>query len=519
MQHIYYDKEARAKIQAGINKAADAIKVTLGPVGKTMVIDLGQTYPTITDDGVTGAKVIKLEDPVEGVGAKLIREIAMKANDKAGDGTTTATVLAQAMIAEAFRIVDEDPSRIPEVQRGLQAALKEAKSQLDAMARPVDGKEDIRRVALISSLDEEVADAIAEVFETLGKTATVIVEEQPKPGISLETVKGMRIPKGLINNWFVSNPERNETRLDNPTVIVTDKRITSAEQLGALIQKLLTAKKLSFVIVAEDISGEALATLALNKQNGLYNCIPVIAPYADTRRTEAYEDIAALTGTYVISDRLGHSLNDVDVATLGSCKSAIANLNHTTLIEGSGDVTDQVKTIEGRLEDGVVYNVMYERETLQERLSGLTGGIGVLKVGAFSESERNAKRYKVEDALNATKAAIEEGIVPGGGAALMGIIGKTSNEIFDKTLVSPFRQMAENSGMDDKSKQSFHAVQMVEGQAFDFLSGKKVDAFDAGIIDPVKVTKSSLESAVSVVSTVLSVGSLIVEVPDKNADK
>lgn len=514
-QSIQYGEQARASIKAGIDKAADAIKVTLGPVGKTMVIDLGQANPRITDDGVTGARVIRLKDPHEDVGAKFIREIANKADDHAGDGTTTATVLAQAMTEEAFKLLDANPESVATVKRELNAAVEDAKAQLDAMARPVKTKEEIRQVAYVSSLDEEVADAIAEAFDTLGHSATVIVDSNTQPGIKLKTVKGMRLAKGVLSDWFITNAERIEARLENPRVLVTDKRIASGEQMGAFLENLIKAKILSFVLVADDISGEALATLLVNMQKGLYNCIAITAPYHNERRQQAYEDIAALAGTHVVSDSLGQTLADIKPENLGSFESVISNRSVTTFVGGKGDVTERVAAMEA--EKAEATNA-YDRDTLSERISGLTGGIGVISVGDFSESAALTRRQKVEDSLNSTKAAIEEGIVPGGGAALSCI--KTDNLILRQCKFAPLMQMATNAGMSNTDivlslQNATDADPDHDSSCIDFNTGKIVDAFEAGIVDPVKVVKSSLAAAASVVSNALSVGTLIVELPEE----
>lgn len=533
--------EAKKKIKEGVDIAADSIKVTLGPTGKAVILDRGYGSPVISDDGVTVAKEIELEDKFQNIGVSLIKEVASKTNDDAGDGTTTATVIAQKMIEEAFSELERNTFKANDLKRGMDKAAKFVVEELNKVKQEVSSQEGVQQVATISSLDEEVGKLIAEAMQEVGKDGVITVEEGQTIGIEKETVKGMRFDRGFVSSYMVTNTERMEAVWEDPYILITDKKIGSVQDILPLLEKIAQAGKKELVIIADDVEGEALTTFVLNKLRGTFSVLAVKAPGFGDRRKEQLEDIAVLTGGTVITSELGLALDTTEVAQLGSARKVIATKEHTTIVDGQGDkaaidarVAQMRAAIDASSSD-------FDRDKLFERIARLAGGIGVIKVGAFTETEMKAKKFKIEDALNATRAAVEEGIVAGGGAALAKIapileeaISNSSyfqeNEkrgamIVRKSLEAPFRQIAENAGAESSAILAF--VQKAGGHAgYDFANydemkwqdGKKEDMIQAGIVDPVKVTRLALENAVSIASTLVTTETIIVDKPEPKAD-
>ncbi len=533
---IKFGHDAKKAIKAGVDKAANAIKVTLGPTGRTVILDRGYGAPTITDDGVTVAKGIELENKFENVGASLIQEVANKTNEAAGDGTTTATVLAQKMIDVAFDTQKDDFSNANDIKRGMDKAVAFVVSELNKVKKEIKTQEEIQQVATISSLDPEVGKLIAEAMEEVGHDGVITVEEGQTIGLEKETVKGMRFDKGFVSGYMVTNPERMEAVWENPKVLVTDKKVSSVHDVLPLLEKLAATGKKDLVIIADDIEGEALTTFVLNKLRGSFNILGVKAPYYGDRRKEALQDIAALTGGTVISDELGMKLEDTGLEALGSARRVISTKEHTTIIDGQGDKAKIDARIAQIKNEWSLATSDFDKEKLQERLARLAGGVGVIKVGAFTETEMKAKKFKIEDALNATKAAVEEGIIIGGGAALVKIAPKletfmaaegnfSANEKIGANMVrialeAPLRQIAANTGV-DADKVTEYVLNSGDHEGYDFLAYKesnweagKKNLMQAGIVDPVKVTRLALENATSIASTLVTAEAIIVDKPE-----
>ncbi len=534
---IKYGFDARQAIKAGIDKAADAVKVTLGPTGKAVILDKGFGSPTITDDGVTVAKDIELEDKFENVGASLISEVANKTNEAAGDGTTTATVLAQKMVAEGFEMLKRYPTRSNDLKRGMDKALKYVVAKLNEVKKEVKGKAGIEQVATISSLDPEVGKLIAEAMEEVGHDGVITVEEGQTIGLEKEVVKGMRFDKGFVSPYMVSNAERMEAVWDDPYILITDKKVSSVQEVLPLLEKVAQSGKKDLVIIADEVEGEALTTFVLNKLRGTFNVLAVKAPGFGDRRKEMLQDIAVLTGATVITEDLGLKLDKAEITDLGHARKVIATKEFTTIVDGQGDkakIEERVNKIKAEYKESTSD---FDKEKLQERMARLAGGVGVIKVGAFTETEMKAKKFKIEDALNATKAAVEEGIVAGGGAALAWIApvleleineGKTFSEfekhgamIVRKALENPIRIISENSGVEPTGIIAY--VQKGKGIAgYDFTkydekdwtSGQRADMMEAGIVDPLKVTRLALENAVSIASTLVTTEAIVVDKPE-----
>ncbi len=529
--------EAKKAIRKGVDTAANAIRVTLGPTGRAVIIDRGYGSPTISDDGVTVAKAIDLEDKFENVGASLIQEVANRTNEAAGDGTTTATVLAQKMIEVAFDVQKDDFSNANDIKRGMDKAVKFVVDELNKVKKEIKTKEEVQQVATISSLDPEVGLLIAEAMEEVGHDGVITVEEGQTIGLQKETVKGMRFDKGYTSPYMVTNTEKMEAVWENPAVLVTDKKVTAVQDVLPLLEKLAAAGKKDVVIIAEDIEGEALTTFILNKLRGTFNVLPIKAPGFGDRRKEMLQDISVLTGGTVVSGDLGMKLEDAGMEVLGSARKVIATKDHTTIVDGQGDkakIEARVTQIRNEINNA---NSDYDREKLQERLARLAGGIGVIKVGAFTETEMKTKKFKIEDALNATKAAVEEGIVIGGGSALVKIAPKLDEFMKDEknfstnerigakmvriALEAPLRQIADNTGV-DQNKVVKYVLESGENEGYDFASyqesnweaGKK-NLMEAGIVDPVKVTRLALENATSIASTLVTAEAVIVDKPEE----
>lgn len=533
--------EAKKSIKAGVDTAADAIRVTLGPTGKAVVLGGMFGSPTISDDGVTVAKDIELEDPFENIGVSLIKEVASKTNDDAGDGTTTATVLAQKMIEEAFAELERNTYKANDLKRGMDKAVRFVVDELNKVKKEVAGREGIEQVATISSLDPEVGKLIAEAMEEVGNDGVITVEEGQTIGVEKEVVKGMRFDKGFVSAYMVTNSDRMEAVWEDPFILITDKKISSVQEILPLLEKIAQTGKKELVIIADDVDGEALTTFILNKIRGTFSVLAIKAPGFGDRRKEQLADIAVLTGGQVITSELGLALDKTEVEQLGRARKVIANKETTTIVDGMGDkaaIEERVNQIKSLLKEATSD---FDKEKLQERMARLAGGVGVIKVGAFTETEMKAKKFKIEDALNATRAAVEEGIVAGGGAALAKIAptlekeitsGSTFQEnekrgalIVRRALEAPMRQIAENAGAEPSGIITF--VQTTGGHSgYDFSSfdemnweaGKKDDMISAGIVDPVKVTRLALENAVSIASTLVTTETIIVDKPEPKSE-
>jgi chaperonin GroEL len=526
---VIFDEQARKKLLAGVNKLANAVKVTLGPKGRAVVLDKGFGAPTITRDGVTIAKEIELEDKIENLGAELVKEVASKTNDVAGDGTTTATLLAQVLISEGLKNVSAGVDPIG-MQKGLEEAVKLVVEELKKISKPVKGKEDIAHVATISARDEEIGKLIADVIDKVGRDGVVTVEEGQTVGLTYEIVEGMQFDRGYISPYMITNPEKMEAILENPFILITDKKLSSIHELVPILEKVVQSGRKNILIIAEEVEGEALATLIVNKLKGVLISVAVKAPGFGDRRKEMLKDIAVLTGGEIISEELGVKLEHADLSMLGEAQKVIVTKDTTTIVGGRGSKTEiekRVQQIRAQLEKTTSE---YDREKLQERLAKLTGGVAVIKVGAPTETEQKEKQHRIEDAVSATKAAIEEGIVPGGGVALIrtlpkleALLEKLSKEdiakyigaqIVRKAVEAPLRQIAENAGVDS----SVVVEKVKEGKdAFGFNAAtlRYEDLYQTGVIDPTKVTRSALENAASVASLLLITQAVVSELPEK----
>lgn len=525
-KQIIFDESARQAIKRGVDKLANAVKVSLGPKGRNVVLDKGFGSPTITNDGVTIAKEIELEDKFENLGAQLVQEVASKTNDTAGDGTTTATVLAQAILREGIKNVaaGNDPWAI---RRGIDKAVDVIVSRLKDMKRDVASKEETAQVATISSLDHEVGQFIAEAMEEVGKDGVITVEESQTLGLEKEVVKGMRFDKGYVSPYMITNSERMEAVYEDASILVTDRKISAVSDILPLLEKLAQSGKKELVIIAEDVEGEALATFVVNKLRGTFNVLAVKAPGFGDRRKAMLEDIAILTGAKVISEDVGLKLENVEIEDLGKARKVIATKEHTTIVEGAGDpkaIKDRISAIRKEIEAS---DSDFDKEKLQERLAKLAGGVAVIKVGAATETVMKEKKFKIEDALNATRAAVEEGIVPGGGVALIKASTSLDNievsdderigvNILKRALEAPFRQIAANAGRTDSSdliKEILHSDDNSIG--YDFEKMQMTNMLEAGIIDPVKVTRTALQNAASVAGMLLTTEALVTDKPEK----
>jgi len=534
-KQILFNEKARSALKHGIDKVADAVKVSLGPKGRNVVLDKGFGSPTITNDGVTIAKEIELEDKFENLGAMLIKEVAEKTNDVAGDGTTTATVLAQAMVEEGLKNVaaGHDPQAL---KRGVEKAVRIGIEGLKKINKPVNDKKEIAQVATISSLDERVGNLIADIMEEVGKDGVITVEEGQTFGLEKEVVKGMRFDKGYVSPYMITNAERMEAEFESPSILITDKKISAVSEILPILEKISQTGKKDVVIIADEIDGEALATFVVNKIRGTFNVLAIKAPGFGDRRKEMLQDIAVLTGGQVISEDMGLKLENTELEQLGQAHKVIATKEHTTIVEGRGDATaiqDRVEQIRKEIANSTSD---FDKEKLQERLAKLAGGVGVIKVGAATETEMKEKKFKIEDALNATRAAVEEGIVPGGGAALVKVANafndlfkeknvdlsdeeKVGVKIVQQALVAPLRQIAANAGIKDISLIVNDIKEISDANSgYDFNTGMKCDMIESGIIDPMKVTRTALENAASIASLVMTTESAITDIP-KDDDK
>jgi chaperonin GroEL len=526
--------EAKKAIKAGVDLAADVVKVTLGPTGKAVILDKGYGSPIVSDDGVTVAKEIELEDKFENVGASLIQEVANKTNDEAGDGTTTATVLAQKMIEKGLEAVSINSARATDIKKGMDKAVTFVVEELNKVKKEVTGKAEIEQVATIASLDAEVGKLIAEAMEEVGNDGVITVEEGQTIGIEKEVVKGMRFDKGFVSAYMVTNADRMEAVWEDPYILITDKKVSSVQEVLPLLEKVAQSGKKDLVIIAEDVDGEALTTFVLNKLRGSFNVLAVKAPGFGDRRKEMLGDIATLTGGQVITEELGLKLDKTELEQLGRARKVVATKEHTTIIDGQGEksaVDNRVAQLRNEMNES---SSDFDKEKLQERIARLAGGVGVIKVGAFTETEMKAKKFKIEDALNATRAATQEGIVAGGGAALARIAPKLDSfgqdlndaerlgvKAVRDSLEAPLRQIAQNSGVEVTG--ILHAIQTNDNANWGFDFGKfseknwqegMQDMIAAGIVDPVKVTRLALENAVSIASTLVTTEAIIVDKPE-----
>jgi len=523
---IVFDEEARRALERGVNALANTVKVTLGPKGRNVVLDKKFGAPVVSNDGVTIAREIDLEDPYENMGAQLVKEVATKTNDVAGDGTTTATLLAQAIVREGLKNVTAGANPMI-LKRGIEKAVRTAVDELKKIAIPVEGRKAIAEVASISANDEEIGKLIADAMEKVGKDGVITVEESKTLATELEVVEGMQFDRGYISAYMVTDTEKMEAVLNEPYILITDKKISAIADLLPVLEKVVQRGK-PILIIAEDIEGEALTTLVVNKLRGTLTAVAVKAPGFGDRRKAMLEDIAILTGGQVISEELGLKLENADVKYFGQARQVRVAKEETTIVEGHGDqakIKDRVKAIKAQIEETTSD---FDREKLQERLAKLAGGVAVVKVGAATEVELKEKKLRIEDALNATRAAVEEGIVSGGGAALINVMAavaglKLSGEeqlgadIVRRSLEEPLRQIAINAGFEG-SVIVEHVKTQKKGYGFNALTGEYVDMVDAGIIDPVKVTRSALQNAASIASMILTTESLVTDKPEPKKD-
>ena len=531
-KQLLFKTEAQQALKRGVDILASAVATTLGPKGRNVALDMKYGSPTVTHDGVTVAKVIELKDPFENMGAQLLKEAATKTNDVAGDGTTTATVLAQAIVHEGLKNIAAGANPML-IKRGLELATEAVVGCIKSMSSPVVGKQEIANVASISAADREIGDLIADVMDKVGKDGVVTVEESKGLEFEIEYVEGMQFDRGYISAYFVTNVEGMEAVLENPYILIHDKRISAATDLVPLMEKLLQSSKRDLVVIAEDVDSEALATLVLNKLRGTLNLLAVKAPGFGDRRKAVLEDIAVLTGGTVITDELGRKLETVTIDDLGQAAKIQTDKDNTTIIEGKGDqqaIKARIEQIKVEIENTTSD---YDKEKLQERLAKLSGGVAIIRVGAATETELKEKKHRVEDALSATRAAVEEGVVPGGGVALINAIAsldhvkseeadiQTGIAIMRRALEEPMRRIASNSGQDGAvvidTVRRLAADRGDTNIGLNVMSGEFEDMLKSGIIDPAKVTRSAVENAASIAGMILTTDALITDVAEKNS--
>jgi len=525
-KQIKFQEEARKQIKAGADKLTDAVKVTLGPKGRNVVLDKGFGAPTITNDGVTIAKEIELEDKIENLGAEIVKEVAEKTNDVAGDGTTTAVVLAQEIITQGLKNVAAGANPLA-LRRGVEKGVQKVVELLKEMAKQITTKEEMAQVATISAEDKKLGNLIAESMEEIGKDGVITVEESKTFGIEKEIVKGLQFDKGYISPYMITNAERMESSYEDALILITDKKISALNEILPVLEKIAQGGKKELVIIAEDIDGEALATLVVNKLRGVFNVLAIKAPGFGDRKKEMLDDIAVVTGAEVISEEKGLKLENIEMNMLGSARRVVSTKENTTIVEGKGErekIDSRVNQIKKELE---VSDSDFDKEKLQERLAKLSGGVAVIKVGAATEVEQKAKQHKTEDALAATKAAVEEGIVPGGGVALLRaslrldeveVQGdeKTGINILKRALEEPIRQIAQNAGIDgaivaQKVKESN------DGFGFNAETLKYENLMESGIVDPTKVVRSALQNAASAAGMFLTTECVVAEKPEEKS--
>ena len=524
-KQIIFNEEARRALERGVNALADAVKITLGPKGRNVVLEKKFGAPTITNDGVTIARDIELEDAFENMGAQLVKEVAVKTNDVAGDGTTTATLLAQAMVREGLRNVAAGANPMV-VKRGIQKAVDVLVGELKNISSKVEGKQAIAQVASISAADETVGALIADAMDKVGTDGVITIEESKTMNTEMETVEGMQFDRGYISPYMATDADKMEAVLDDPYILITDRKITVIQDLLPVLEKVVQQGR-GLLIVAEDVEGEALATLVVNKLRGTFKAVAVKAPGFGDRRKAMLEDIAILTGATVISEELGRKLESVAMEDLGRCRQARVTKEITTIVDGNGQ-TEEIKARVAQIRTQIAETTSdFDKEKLQERLAKLAGGVAVIKVGAATEVELKEKKLRIEDALNATRAAVEEGIVSGGGTSFIQIQSsldaikasgdeKTGVEIVRRAIEEPVRQIANNAGFEgsvvvEKVKRA------KKGTGFNALTEQYVNMIEAGIVDPTKVTRSALQNAASIAAMILTTETLVADLPDKNA--
>ncbi|MCM3389512.1 chaperonin GroEL [Ureibacillus chungkukjangi] len=524
---IKFSEEARSLMLQGVDKLANAVKVTLGPKGRNVVLEKKYGSPLITNDGVTIAKEIELENAYENMGAKLVAEVASKTNEIAGDGTTTATVLAQAMIREGLKNVTAGANPVG-IRKGMDKAVAAALEELQAISRPVENKEAIAQVAAISAADEEVGDFIADAMERVGTDGVITIEESKGFTTELDVVEGMQFDRGYVSHYMVTDTDKMEAVLDNPYILVTDKKISNIQEILPLLEQVVQQSR-PLLIIAEDVEGEALTTLILNKLRGTFNVVAVKAPGFGDRRKAMLEDIAVLSGGQVITSDLGLDLKTADVTTLGRAGKVVVSKDNTTIVEGAGNA-DEIEVRVNQIRAQIAETTSeFDKEKLQERLAKLAGGVAVIKVGAATETELKERKLRIEDALNSTRAAVEEGIVSGGGTALLNVYAAvekvidsvegdvaTGVRIVLRALEEPVRQIANNAGLEgsiivDRLKRE------EVGVGFNAANGEWVNMIEAGVVDPAKVTRSALQNAASVAALFLTTEAVVADIPEPNA--
>ena len=528
-KQIIYEDDARRALKAGVDALAQAVKTTLGPKGRNVALDKKWGSPTVTHDGVTVAKEIELKDPFENMGAQLLKEAATKTNDVAGDGTTTATVLAQSIVNEGLKNVTAGANPMI-LKQGIEAGRDAIVAALKQMATPVAGKDEIAQVASISAADAAIGDLIADVMDKVGKDGVITVEESKGLEFETEYVEGMQLDRGYISPYFVTNAERMEAEISDPYILITDKKISSAQDIVPALEKLVQIGKREVVIIAEDVDGEALATLVLNKLRGMVNALAIKAPGFGDRRKAMLQDIAILTGGQVITEEMGRKLESVKLEDLGRCDKIVSTKDVTTIVGGAGSgqaIKGRIDQIRAEIENSTSD---YDREKLQERLAKLAGGVAIIRVGAATEPELKEKKHRVEDALSATRAAVEEGIVPGGGVALINAVpsldkvvmegdAATGVRILRRALEEPMRMIASNAGLDGsvviEKVRMLHEDSKMLTTGYDVIANKYVDMLEAGIIDPVKVTRSAVENACSIAAMILTTSALVCDIPEE----
>lgn len=522
---IKFSEDARRSMLRGVDALANAVKVTLGPKGRNVVLEKKFGSPLITNDGVTIAKEIELEDAFENMGAKLVAEVASKTNDVAGDGTTTATVLAQAMIREGLKNVTSGANPMV-LRKGIEKATAAAVAELKAISKPIEGKESIAQVASISAADEEVGQLIAEAMERVGNDGVITIEESKGFTTELEVVEGMQFDRGYASPYMVTNSDKMEAELENPYILITDKKITNIQEILPVLEQVVQQGK-PLLLIAEDVEGEALATLVVNKLRGTFNAVAVKAPGFGDRRKAMLEDIAVLTGGEVITEELGLDLKTANITQLGTASKVVVTKENTTIVEGAGEsakIAARVNQIKAQLEETTSE---FDKEKLQERLAKLAGGVAVIKVGAATETELKERKLRIEDALNSTRAAVEEGIVSGGGTALVNVLSAISKvettgdeltgvKLVLRALEEPVRQIAHNAGLEGSVVVERLKNEEI-GIGFNAATGEWVNMFESGIVDPTKVTRSALQNAASVSAMFLTTEAVIADKPEENA--
>lgn len=526
-KQIFYNEEARKKIKAGVDKLADAVTITLGPKGRNVVLGGSYGGPTITNDGVTIAKEIELEDSVENMGAEIVKQVAEKANEVAGDGTTTATLLAQTLIREGLKNVTAGTNPLA-IKRGLEKSADVVISELKKMSKKIDTEEKYAQVATISAENEELGKLIASTIAEIGVDGPVSIEESQKLGIEKEIVKGLQYDEGYVSPYMVTDPERMEAVLDNPYILITDKKISAIKEILPILEKVIESGKKDILVIAEEFEGEALATVIVNKLRGTFNLIATKTPGFGDRKKDMLEDIAIVTGGKVISSDLGLKLEDIDLDMLGQARRVVVTKDNTIITEGKGDkenIEARIKQIKAQIANT---KSDFDKEKMQERLGKLSSGVAIIKVGAATEVEQKARKHKVEDALASTRAAIEEGIVPGGGTALLRcqkvldeleLEGEeqVGVEIMRRTLEEPIRKIAENAGKDG-AVIAFEVKKLSFEEGYDALNDKFVNMYESGIVDPTKVVRSCVQNSLSAASMLLTTECVVAEIKEEKPD-